>query len=207
LLQCVLLLLGILYDGYDSKHYWWWEIVIQLRKFSVIFISAFIESREQQILLVLFVVVVSLFFTALLRPFYDDRLVKMEMLSLIVCFLTFFFGSMLLTDEKCVEDETLLCIGAEWLVILLNAGCVLFLGINFGSSWVVEKGNLVKKYFRLCKMKLCCCFVDNRSDESMIQHRELYVEMNVDDAFHNENVTSGIDDVNGVGGGDEYQQL
>ena len=57
---------------------------------NVIFISAFIESREQQILLVLFVVVVSLFFTALLRPFYDDRLVKMEMLSLIVCFLTFF---------------------------------------------------------------------------------------------------------------------
>lgn len=57
---------------------------------NVIFISAFIESGEQQILLVLFVVVVSLFFTALLRPFYDDRLVRMEMLSLIVCFLTFF---------------------------------------------------------------------------------------------------------------------
>ena len=33
---------------------------------NVIFISAFIESREQQILLVLLVVVVSLFFTALL---------------------------------------------------------------------------------------------------------------------------------------------
>ena len=129
--MCIITILGILYDGYDSKHYWWWEIVIQLRKFSVIFISAFIESREQQILLVLFVVVVSLFFTALLRPFYDDRLVRMEMLSLIVCFLTFFFGSMLLTDEKCVEDETLLCIGAQWLVILINAGCVLFLGINF----------------------------------------------------------------------------
>ena len=57
---------------------------------NVIFISAFIESGEQQILLVLFVVVVSLFFTALLHPFYDDRLVRMEMLSLIVCFLTFF---------------------------------------------------------------------------------------------------------------------
>ena len=206
-MQCVLLLLGILYDGYDSKHYWWWEIVIQVRKFSVIFISAFIESREQQILLVLFVVVVSLFFTALLRPFYDDRLVKMEMVSLIVCFLTFFFGSMLLTDEKCVEDETLLCIGAQWLVILINAGCVLFLGINFGSSWFVEKGDLVNKYCKLFKKKLCCCFVDNRSDESMIQHRESYVEMNVDDAFDNENVTSGIDDVNRIGGGDEYQQL
>ena len=68
----------------------------------------------------LFVVVVSLFFTALLRPFYDDRLVKMEMLSLIVCFLTFFFGSMLLTDEKCVEDKKVLCVGAQWLVILIK---------------------------------------------------------------------------------------
>ena len=71
-----------------------------------------IESCEQQILLVLFVVVVSLFFTALLRPFYDDRLVRMEMLSLIVCFLKLFFGSMLLTDEKCVEDEAFVCVGA-----------------------------------------------------------------------------------------------
>ena len=74
---------SILYDSYDSKHYWWWEIIIQLQKFSVIFISAFIESCEQQILLVLFVVVVSLFFTASLRPFYNGCLVRMEMLSLI----------------------------------------------------------------------------------------------------------------------------
>ena len=92
-------ILGILYDGYDSKHYWWWEIVIQLRKFSVIFISAFIESREQQILLVLFVVVVSLFFTALLRPFYDAHLVRMEMLSLIVCFLRRNCGVVLLKNK------------------------------------------------------------------------------------------------------------
>ena len=88
----------------------------------------------------------SLFFTALLQPFYDDRLVRMEMLSLIICFLTFFFGSMLLTDEKCVENKILLCLVAQWLVILMNVGCVLFLGINFGSSWFVEKGDLVNKY-------------------------------------------------------------
>ena len=113
----------------------------------------------------LFVVVVLLFFTALLRPFYDDRLVRMEMLSLIVCFLTFFFGSMLLSDEKCVDNEETLCVSAQWLVILINAGCVLFLGINFGSNWFTEKRDLVKKYFRVCRMKSCCCFVDNRSDE------------------------------------------
>jgi hypothetical protein len=94
--------------------------VIQVRKLSVILISAFVESRQQQVLLVLFVVVVSLFFTAWLRPFYDDRLVRMEMLSLIVCLLTLFSGSMFLTDEKCVEDETVLCIGAQWLLILIK---------------------------------------------------------------------------------------
>ena len=58
---------------------------------------------------------------------------------------------MLLTDEKCVEDDTLLCIGAQCLVILKNAGCVLFLVINFGSSWFVEKGDLV--YFVEEKME------------------------------------------------------
>ena len=73
-----------------------------------------------------------------------------------------------------------------------------------------EKGDLVKKYFRLCKMKLCCCFVDKQSDESVMQRRQSYVEMKIDDAFNDgENVTSGIGDVNRVdgGGGDEYHQL
>ena len=113
---------------------------------------------------------------------------------------------MLLTDEKCVEDEAFVCVGAQWLVILINASYVLFLGINFGSSWFVEKGDLVKKYFRLCKMKLCCCFVEKQRDESAMQRRESYVEMNVD-AFDDTNATSGIDDVNRGSGGDEYHQL
>ena len=116
---------------------------------------------------------------------------------------------MLLTDEKCVGDETFLCVRAQWLVILINAGFGLLIVITFGSSWFTEKGDLVKKYFRLCKKKLCCCFVDKQSDERAMQRRESYVEMKDDDAFDDENVTSGIGDVNrvGVGGGDEYHQL
>ena len=55
-------------------------------------------------------------------------------------------------------------------------------------------------------MKLCCCFDDKRSDKNLTQHRESYVEMNID-AFDDNNATSGIDDVNRVGGGDEYHQL
>ena len=91
---------------------------------------------------------------------------------------------MLLSDEKCVDDEVILCVLAQWLVILINAGCVLFLGINFGSNWFTEKRDLVKKYFRVCKMKICCCFVDKQSDESVMQRRQSYVEMKIDDAFN-----------------------
>ena len=84
----------------------------------------------------------------------------------------------------------------------------MFLGINFGSCWFTKKVDLVNKYCKLFKKKLCCCFVDNRSDESAMQRRESYVEMKDDDAFDDENVTSGIGDVNRVGdGGDEYHQL
>ena len=43
-------------------------------------------------------------------------------------------------------------------------------------------------------------------DESVMQRRESYVEMNVD-AVYGDNATSGIDDVNRVSSGDEYHQL
>ena len=56
------------------------------------------------------------------------------------------------------------------------------------------------------KLELYCCFVDKQSDKSAMQRRDSYVEMNVD-AFDDTNATSGIDDVNRVGGGDEYHQL
>ena len=57
---------------------------------------------------------------------------------------------------------------------------------------------------------MCCCFVDKQSDESVMQRRESYVEMKIDDdAFNDgENVTSDIGDVNRVGDcGDEYNQF
>ena len=60
---------GILHDGYESQTFWWWECVIQLRKLHV---KTFVESLTQQVLLVLFIIVCSLFFTAVLKPVYDD---------------------------------------------------------------------------------------------------------------------------------------
>ena len=58
----------------------------------------------------------------------------------------------------------------------------------------------------LFKKKLWCCFVEKQSDKSVMQHRELYIEMSID-AFDENNDTSGIDDVNRASGGDEYHQL
>jgi hypothetical protein len=65
----------------------------------------------------------------------------------------------------------------------------------------------------LFKKKFCCCFVFKQSDESVMQVKESYVEMNID-AFDDNNDTSGIDDINcdsggdnRVSGGDAYHRL
>ena len=62
------------------------------------------------------------------------------------------------------------------------------------------------KYWKLFKLELYCCFVDKESDKSAMQHREQFVEMNID-AIVDANATIDIDDVNRVDGVDEYHQL
>ena len=75
-----------------------------------------------------------------------------------------------------------------------------------GSNCFSEKRDLVKKYFRVCRMKSCCCFVDNGNDESAMARTESYVEM-YDDGFDDDDSTSGIGNVNHIGGDDECHQL
>ena len=50
-----------------------------------------------------------------------------------------------------------------------------------------------------------CCFVDKQSDKSAMQHRESFVEMNID-AIVDANATIGIDDVNRVDGTHPHHQ-
>ena len=54
---------------------------------------------------------------------------------------------MLLTDEKCVGDETFLCVRAQWLVILINAGCGLFLVMTFGSRIYIYNFTYIVVFF------------------------------------------------------------
>eukprot|EP00942_MAST-04A_sp_MAST-4A-sp1_P003259 g3259.t1 len=92
---------GILYDGYAEKT-WWWDIVVKARQIAVMLISAFMDG-EQQVLCALFVIALSLFITAIFRPFYDERLLQIELIAIGICFMTFFLGGMMLADSKCSE--------------------------------------------------------------------------------------------------------
>ena len=53
---------------------------------------------------------------------------------------------------------------------------------------------------KVCQ-ELYCCFVDKQSDKSAMQHRESFVEINID-AFVDANATIDIDDINCVNGVD-----
>ena len=77
---------------------------------------------------------------------------------------------MLLSDEKCVDDEEFLCVLAQWLVIFINAACVLFFGIHFSQNWFAEKRDMFGKLVRKCN---CCC----KDEEGKSQRRESYFEM------------------------------
>ena len=190
---------GILYDGYESQTFWWWEGVIQLRKLGVILVTTFVESLTQQVLLVLFIIVCSLFFTAVLKPFYDDRLTQLEMLSLGICFLTFFLGAFFLSDEKCVEENEALCVIGEWLVIVTNISGAAVLSYNFSQSWFLEKKGMLSKVYGWVQNKLkCCCCV--QKEDGVLERRHSYVEMQ-----GNMDGDEGV--LNGGGGSGEYQRL
>ena len=77
---------------------------------------------------------------------------------------------MLLSDEKCVDNQEWLCVIAQWLVILINAGCILFLGINFSQNWFAEKQDMIGKLVRKCN---CCC----KDKEGNLQRRGSDFEM------------------------------
>ena len=116
---------GILYDGYDSKHYWWWEIII---KFSVFFICIYWKSWATNII------------------------------SIVCCCRIVIFYSIVTSISWCSFSKN-------------------------GDAFLDRM---------LFKKKLWCCFVEKQSDKSVMQHRELDIEMSID-AFDENNDTSGID--------------
>jgi hypothetical protein len=131
---------GILYDGYRDE-FWWWETTVVGRKIFIIVIGAFLNG-PQQILTVLLCVAVLMFLTAFFQPFVNKQLLRLELMSLSLCFFTFWVGSMLVTDPYGGEGSggALMFGLAAWSVAVLNVMGVVGLFYVFATSFWKEKG-------------------------------------------------------------------
>ena len=142
---------GILYDGYNEEC-WWWEVTVVARKVVVIMIGAFLKGRSQ-ILAALLTIATVMCMTAMKRPFVNNTLLNLEMVSLSLCFLTFWIGAMLLADRG-----NFVCTVGAWLVILCNVFGVFGLVGLFGKTKWKEK-NLTQLWGdkkTVCWNKMCC---------------------------------------------------
>ena len=137
---------GILYDGYRDE-FWWWEITVVWRKILIVGIGAMIEGT-QQILAVLLVVASLMFLTAICQPFVNEQLLRLELMSLSLCFFTFWIGSMLVTDPHGGEGPggAFMFGLAAWSVAALNVigGFALF--YTFATSYWKEKGRALMNW-------------------------------------------------------------
>ena len=124
---------GILYDGYNEEC-WWWEVTVVARKVVVIMIGAFLKKGRSQILAALLTIATVMCMTAMKRPFVNNTLLNLEMVSLSLCFLTFWIGAMLLADRG-----NFVCTVGAWLVILCNVFGVFGLVGLFGKTKWKEK--------------------------------------------------------------------
>ena len=104
-------------------------------------IGAFIEGT-QQILTVLLCVASLMFLTAFFQPFVNEQLLRLELMSLSLCFFTFWVGSMLVTDPHGGEGKggPFVFGLAAWSVAVLNVMGVLGLFYMFATSFWKEKG-------------------------------------------------------------------
>ena len=74
---------GFLFAGYDARTFFW-EIMIMYRKIFIIATSVFLStiSPESQVLVVIFIIVVSMFVHIRFEPYYTNTLNRMESYSL-----------------------------------------------------------------------------------------------------------------------------
>jgi hypothetical protein len=92
---------GFLFGGYKSEYYYW-ELMIGLRKVCLIVVCVFISNYGvlTQALIVLLVLVLFLVLTARKRPHLTESLFDMEALSLATAMLTVYCGLFFLADTS-----------------------------------------------------------------------------------------------------------
>jgi len=83
--------------GYEPRYYYW-EIIVMLRKVGMVFISVYIKEFRIQSMLAVLLCVVALAIHALCQPFVSTQVDLLEWLSLFGSFCTYFFGQFLFED-------------------------------------------------------------------------------------------------------------
>ena len=98
---------GFLYNGY-KKNYYFWESVNMYRKIAVIFVSVFLKLAGviTQALVIFLVLIIFLILNIKLKPFTFQALNDMEMMSLITCMLTIYWGLFFISDMPSMYNST-----------------------------------------------------------------------------------------------------
>lgn len=137
---------GFLYKGYESRYYYW-EIVIVLRKTVIAVLSVFAQNAELQSVFISLTLVFFLSLQLIVSPFSSDfpGLNVLESLSLAVSTLLFFGVSSMLRAHEL--DKKGLLYAIAWIAISVLFVTVLAMGLglfaamqDFLNDKLIEKG-------------------------------------------------------------------
>jgi hypothetical protein len=94
------MILKFVYKGYRAEYYYW-EFIIIIKKFFLIFIGSFTEffDTDSKATVLLIVVSIFLLFQTRIKPYESQYLNNIEFLSLLVTFLSANVGIMLYSDD------------------------------------------------------------------------------------------------------------
>jgi hypothetical protein len=144
--------------GY-RKHVWWWECVLMARKAGLIVIIAFVRTTRLQTLLAFWVVALHLVAHMMVAPYQYQRCDTMEQASLFVLAGT--LNLSLLFEFVSVTDESLgvrvIAYMVAVLIILLNAGVILWMLRIICSEGVVKAKRVIRETFQEIEDKYPAC--------------------------------------------------
>jgi len=161
-----------LIKGYEPRFYYW-EIVIMIRKILMVSIAVFFSYDIQiQSLLATLLCVTALCVHSLACPYVTNAMDGLELLSLIGSFCTYFFGQFLFTESIGALGKTIV----SFIIVFVNLSvmtAIFVMGIGEGMSMVAAFGAKVRN--------MLCCKSNNKSETAEIEMESLNDEDNEDD--------------------------
>jgi len=137
---------GFLYKGYEFKYYYW-EIVIVIRKIVIAVLSVFVQNAELQSIFISFTLVFFLSLQLIVSPFSSDfpGLNILESLSLSVSTVVFFSVSSMLRSHELGKRHLLYAIAWITMLVLFSTVLAMALGLfaaaqGFLNDKLIEKG-------------------------------------------------------------------